>query len=1084
MFDLAEGQLVLWGSAEGTAADTEGELWQDLAGFHPAVRAWFRRRFPDGPTDPQRLAWPEIASGQNTLVAAPTGSGKTLAALLVPVDQILRSGQDRPATQVLYVSPLRALAADVASNLSTPLAQIAQVAKDLGQGRVDLRVAVRTGDSTPKDRSGVLRRPPQVLATTPESLYLMLTSPGGRKMLAGVRYVVVDEIHSLATDKRGAHLALSLERLEGLCDCPPVRIGLSATQKPIETLGRLLVGNRPLPAVVDLGHRRQMDLSIWLAEAPLEAVPAAAVVEEALDWVAAEVARHRSTLVFVNTRHLAERFAHQLAERLGDGAVGTHHGSLSASRRQEVEERLRAGELKALVATASLELGIDVGPVELVCQISSPRSISTFLQRVGRSNHSRFGRPKGVLMPLTRDQLVECAALMLAVRKGRLDTLGEPAVAIDVLAQQLVAEVSATERSLGELEAMVRMAAHYRDISREQFEAVIELVSEGVTTGRGTRGAYLHVDCESGQVRARKNARLAAVTSGGAIPETAEFKVVLEPEGTVVGTVDEDWALDSAPGDVFLLGSRTWRLQKVRGDVVSVTDAGDLPPSVPFWLGEAPGRTRELSESLSELRARVAQLVRSGDSAQARSWLCRSCGVGARAAEAIVGYLEAGLEALGEMPTLEVLVLERFFDQSGGMQLVLHSPCGIRTNRALGLALRKKFCRKFDFELQAAATDDAVVLSLGLTHSFELSEVPRYLRSSSLRSTLEQAVLDFPMFATRWRWNLNRSLLVLRFIGGRRNPPHIQRIQAEDLLAAVFPQAAACQDNLVGPRQIPDHILVRQTLDDTFREALDLEGATRLWEDVEAGRVRVHCVDTVCPSVLAHEVITAAPYAFLDDEEAQNRRVRAVEMPRRFEAHPFGRELDPQVLEETAKKLAPRPQQPDQLHDLLRACLCLRPLGEASGLMAILEARGRALNYEGMWVARDSLQSALAAMAGSQAEVEKAVRGHLELLGLTTASALAYSSGLDEQGVHHALQSLRQKGFAFCGRWLAGEDEQQWTTRRVLAVAASRSSKRTRQDREPADPGTFVSFGRQGDRTSRGYRGPLGGAAPGPGPPW
>ncbi|MFI5307461.1 MAG: DEAD/DEAH box helicase, partial [Polyangiales bacterium] len=548
--------------------------------FHPAVGAWFERRFPHGPTEAQARGWPAIAAGQSALIAAPTGSGKTLAAFLVCIDQLYRAAEvgarhagavspaDRDAlgTQVVYVSPLRALTLDVQHNLQKPLCEIAEIARELGLSVPEIRVDVRSGDTTSSRRAAMLKRPPHVLITTPESLYLLLTSAKSRELLRGTRTLIVDEIHALARDKRGAHLALSLERLEHVCETPPVRIGLSATQRPIERVARLLCGmqlgapelQRPC-TIVDTGHRRALDLALELPDTALEAVASTEQVGEVLDRIADHARKRRTTLVFVNTRRLSERFAHELAQRLGETRVAAHHGSLSKDRRLDVEQRLRSGQLCAVVATASLELGIDIGPVELVCQVGSPRSIATLLQRVGRSGHSRFATPVGKLYPLTRDELVECAALLRAVRSGALDAIELPHAPLDVLAQQLVAECAAEVWNEDALFSWARSAAPYAELSRESFDEVVALASEGVITGRGRRAAYLQRDRTQGWLKGRRGARLAALTSGGAIPETADYRVVAEPDDTFVGTINEDFAIESMAGDVFLLGSTSWR---------------------------------------------------------------------------------------------------------------------------------------------------------------------------------------------------------------------------------------------------------------------------------------------------------------------------------------------------------------------------------------------------------------------------------------------------------------------------------------------------------------------------------------------
>ena len=736
------------------------------AWFHPAVGAWFTRRFPGGPTAPQSAAWPLIATGQDVLVASPTGTGKTLTGFLVAIDAAYRAHQAGvPSTglpEVLYVSPLRALAADVHENLQIPLAGIERTAGELGLGAPELTIAVRTGDTPPSERAAMRRSPPDLLVTTPESLYLLLTAAGSRSMLRKVRTVIVDEVHTLARDKRGAHLALSLERLAHVVAEEGgrlQRIGLSATQRPLEVVAGLLSGtgaDRPMPAIVDCGHRRDLDVAIELPSAELEAVSSHGQFSEILDRIADHVRRHQTTLVFVNTRKLAERVAHQLAERLeGDGdaddglLVAAHHGSLSTARRRLVEARLRAGGLRALVATASLELGIDVGPVELVCQIGSPRAIATFLQRVGRANHQLHGTPAGRLYPLTRDELVECTALLAGVRAGHLDVLEPPMAPLDVLAQQLVAEVAAAEEwSEQDLFELFRRAAPYAGLDRETFDEVVELVSWGVPTGRGRRGAHLHRDGVNGRLRARRGARLAALTGGGAIPETGDYRVVLDPEGVTVGSVHEDFAVEANIGDVFLLGTHSWRVRQVEVGTVRVHDAGDAAPTVPFWLGEAPARTAELSEEVGVLRSAVEAALTEGEAgdrpAVARRVVRERSGVSEEVAEQVVTYLAAGWAALGMLPTRQHLVVERFFDESEGTQLVIHAPYGGRVNRAFGLALRKRFCVSFDFELQAAADDDTVVLSLGPQHSFPLTQVPRMLSSRTAVDVLTQAVLPHP----------------------------------------------------------------------------------------------------------------------------------------------------------------------------------------------------------------------------------------------------------------------------------------------------------------------------------------------------
>src|SRR5271166_2026081 len=851
--------------------------------FHPAVAAWFANSFA-APTPAQAEAWPAIKAGQHTLIAAPTGSGRTLAAFLAAIDQLVRQGLEgtlTDATQVVYVSPLKALSNDVQRNLEAPLAGIREELRRSGLPDVEIRTWVRSGDTPAAERDRMRRRPPHILVTTPESLYVLLGSESGRKMLATTRAVIVDEIHAMAPNKRGVHLALSLERLAALCGDQLLRIGLSATQNPISTVAHFLVGASPdgAPAadvaIIDTGHHRARDLQLEVPDSPLEAVMSGEVWQQVYDRLLHLTKAHRTTLVFVNTRRMAERIARELSERLGEGAVTAHHGSMAKEQRLSAEQRLKRGDLRALVATASLERGIDIGDVDLVCQLGSPRSIASFLQRVGRSGHAICGTPKGRLFPLSRDDLVECTALLDSVRRGELDRLAIPNQPLDVLAQQIVAEVSAQDWPEAALYDRFRRAWPFRALARADFDAIVRMLADGFATRHGRRGALIHRDAVNQILRARRGARTTALTSGGTIPDTADYQVVLEPENHVIGTVNEDFAVESMAGDVFQLGNVSYRIRRVERGMVRVEDAEGQPPNIPFWLGEAPGRSDELSASVSRVRADLAARLRSDPSgSEAKRWLAEEIGVGAPAAEQLVDYLAAGAAAFGCLPTQDVLVLERFFDEAGGMQLVVHAPYGSRINRAWGLALRKRFCRKFNFELQAAATEDNIVLSLTAAHSFELDEVARYLHSNSVRALLIQAMLDAPMFITRWRWVAGVALALPRFRGGKKVPPQFTRMQAEDLIAAVFPDQIACAENLVGEREIPDHPLTNQAIADCLHEAMDIGGLERLLRRLEAGEISVVSCDLTQPSQLALEALSAKPYAYLDDAPLEERRTR------------------------------------------------------------------------------------------------------------------------------------------------------------------------------------------------------------------
>ncbi len=956
--------------------------------FHPAVAGWFTKQFSN-PTPPQAAAWPTIKGQRHTLIAAPTGSGKTLAAFLAAIDDLVRLGVEGrldDSTHVIYVSPLKALSNDIQINLQKPLEGIQQELQKLGLPEVNIRTLVRTGDTPAAERTAMVKRPPHIVVTTPESLYILLTSDGGRRILRTARTLILDEIHAVVGDKRGSHLSLSIERLEqliqqreaeirnpqsGIRGSRLVRIGLSATQRPIEEVARFLVGTTnigkdgtPHCTIVDSGHTRKLDLAIELPESPLQAVMSGEVWDEVYDRLAQLIREHKTTLIFVNTRRLAERVARHLGERIGDENIAAHHGSLAREQRLAAEQRLKAGELSALVATASLELGIDIGDVNLVCQIGSTRSIASFLQRVGRSNHTVAGFPKGRIFPLSRDELIECASLIDSVRHGELDRVAIPEQPLDILAQQIVASVAPEEWGEDSLFEMVRRAYPYRNLLRKDFDAVVKMLAEGFSTKRGRRSTYLHHDAVNHRLRGRRGARLAAITSGGAIPDTADYAVVLEPSGLVIGSVNEDFAIESLQGDIFQLGNTSWRVLRVEQGKVRVEDAHGLPPSIPFWLGEAPARTYELSSAVSRLREEVADRVNlndkdfslNSDDAErekadpdllrpkinlepAISWLTDEVGLSRSAAEQIVEYLASAKAALGVMPSLQNIVLERFFDDSGSLQLVVHSAFGSRLNRAWGLALRKRFCRKFNFELQAAATEDAIVLSLGPTHSFPLEDVFHYLSSKTVRDLLCQALLDAPMWNIRWRWNVTRSLAVLRRRGGKKIPAQLQRMDAEDLLSAVFPDQVACAENLMGPREIPEHPLVSQTVRDCLEEAMDIDGLEALLRSIEANEKNLVARDVIEPSPLAAEILNARPYAYLDDAPLEERRTRAVYQRRWLDpqtAADLGK-LDQGAIDRVRAEAWPQPQNADELHDAL---VELGFITEAEGMLGELAVEG------------------------------------------------------------------------------------------------------------------------------------------------
>lgn len=1070
-----------------------------LTSFHPVVAQWFDANF-DAPSDVQRQAWPAIRAGESTLIAAPTGSGKTLAAFLAAIDQLVQQGLESPLPdeiRILYVSPLKALSNDIHKNLELPLDGIRFALLECGLPDVAIRAQTRTGDTSAAERAAMKRHPPHILVTTPESLYILLTSDSGREMLSSVRSVIVDEIHALAGNKRGAHLSLSLERLAQLTVIPPVRIGLSATQKPVELMAQFLNGNQATHCtIIDTGHKRQRDLEIEVTGSPLEAVMATEVWGEIYNRLEQLIEQHRTTLIFVNTRRLAERAAAALAERLGEDYVTAHHGSLAKEHRLAAEQRLKQGTLKALVATASLELGIDIGDVDLVCQLGSPHAISTFLQRVGRSGHQLGATPKGRLFPLSRDDLVECTAMLAAIQRDELDRISIPEHPLDVLAQQIVAEIACREWHENDLYQAFSVAWPYRELTYEQFIAVVKMLSDGFHTRRGRRGAYLHRDAVHGMLRPRKGARLTALINGGAIPDHFDYDVVLQPEGIFVGTLNEDFAFESLPGDIFQLGNSSYRMLKIEQGRVYVEDAHGQPPNIPFWFGEAPGRSDELSVAVSNLRAILDDKLEQGQDA-AYHYLKDEIQVPHAAAEQLVHYLAAAKAALTVLPTQQQIVFERFFDENGDMHFVIHSAFGSRINRAWGLALRKRFCRRFNFELQAAASEDTIVLSLGPTHSFPLEEPAQYLKAATVKGVLIQALLAAPMFPTRWRWVANTALAVPRNRAGKKVPAYFQRNDAEDLIAVIFPDQLACQENIAGNRVVPDHPLVNQTLSDCLHELMDIDGLERLLTGIEQGTITIIARDLASPSPLALEILNARPYAFLDDAPAEERRTLAVQQ-RRFmdpqSAADIGR-LNPEAIEKVRIEAWPEAHTPDELHDAL---VVLGFLTEAEGergplsnlhnnlahgwptLMENLQQSARATvmtlaNESRLWIAAERLEvlqllfpqapihpfiEPVAANEASDPDsaVREIIRSRLEGLGPITAAQLADPLLMEVATIDRALAALQQEGFVIQGKFTQESNAVEWCERGLLARIHRYTLKQLRTEIEPVAPSDFMRF--------------------------
>jgi ATP-dependent helicase Lhr and Lhr-like helicase len=1080
---------------------------RSLEWAHPLVREWFVNKFGT-PTEPQEMGWPHILAQKDTLICAPTGSGKTLAAFLACIDMLVRkaiAGDLLDQTEVLYVSPLKALGNDIQRNLDAPLGEILQLARERGYLMPEIRTAVRSGDTLMPERRAMQKRPPHILVTTPESLYILLTAAKSRENLRTVKTLIVDEIHAVADDKRGSHLALSIERLEALVAQPLTRIGLSATQKPIELIGQFLTGSaRTAPVIVQVAQRRHLDLAIEVPASELGPVASNEMWEEIYKRIAELVQQHRSTLIFVNTRRLAERVAHHLRAILGEDAVASHHGSLSRLRRLAVESKLKAGEVRALVATASLELGIDIGTVDLVCQIGSPRSIAVALQRAGRAGHWRGAIPRCRFFSTTRDELLECGALVRAIRHGELDRIEIPEAPLDVLAQQMVAACAAEDWQEDELFALVRRAYPYRNLARKDFDEIIAMLADGIAARRGRYGAYLHRDQVNHRLHGRRGARLAAITSGGAIPDNALYTVVAEPEGTVVGTVDEDFAVESLRGDIILLGNTSWRIRRVQAGSVSVEDAKGAPPNVPFWRGEAPSRTMELSQQVARVREKISALtenavpsdglMNSPQAAAAIQWLRDECGMDRAGAEQAVEYIVQGRAVLRAVPTQETVIAERFFDEGGGMQLVIHAPFGGRINKAWGLALRKRFCRSFNFELQAAATDNGLNISLSDQHSFPLADVFHFLHGESVEPLLEQAVLASPIFTTRWRWVAGRALALLRFMGGKKVPPQVQRMRSDDLLAAVFPEAAACQENISGDIAIPDHPLARETMKDALTEAMDVEGLKTVLADIGSGKIRCIAVDTPVPSQFSHEILNANPYAYLDDAPLEERRARAVEMRRMLpEAvlSEIGR-LDPAAISEVREEAWPDVRDADELHDVLQELIAIpeteagshvsiipRPVSAWSDHFSELVAAGRAARarFEGRtyWVAAEKASTFAALFPAAQfdstlAEIEAqqpsredaifaCITGWMAHLGPVTAAGVAAILGVAQSDVEKCFLRQEAAGTILRGQFTdSSHGATEWCDRRLLARIHRLTLGSLRKQIQPVTAAQFMRW--------------------------
>jgi ATP-dependent Lhr-like helicase len=1074
-----------------------------LDDFHPAVRTWFERRF-GAPSRAQELGWPVIgaangAPGFDVLLCAPTGSGKTLAAFMwaingLVLDAACDSLQDE--VSVLYVSPLKALANDIRLNLEEPLHGVRDAGAETGIDLSRIRAGLRTGDTSASERTAMLKRPPHILVTTPESLFILLTSPKFREKLAAVRHVIVDELHALAGNKRGAHLAITLERLERFVmsrgQSRPNRIGLSATLNPIEKLAGFLAGyevtrdNLRSPRSVKIvradDRARTMDLQVIAPGPELGPLATHPHWEAMYDDVAKLIAEHRTTLVFTLSRRHAERVALNLQKKLGADSVMAHHGSLARAERLLAEQRLKRGELKAIVATASLELGIDVGAVDLVCQLDTPKSISAAIQRIGRSGHSLGATPKGRFFALTTDDLLECGAAVRAIRRGHLDEVEIPMGCVDIAAQQIVA-IAAEEGEISETELLriLRSAYNFGDLDAPRLRHLLDQLSAELPERIMGAAPKIFFDRVNARVRPRRSARLSAITSGGTIPEAGNYDVVIESEGRKVGDVEEDFAQESSRGDVFSLGSMPWQIQRISRGRLMVEPAPGMAPTLPFWITEAGGRSPALSSEISDLRREIWNRVERNESPV--EWLMAECAMSERAATQAADYVRRGVEALGTIPDEKTVVVERFFDGLGGTQVVIHTPFGIRLNRGLGLALRKRLCQSFDFEIQAQAIDDGVLLALNSRHSFPLETLFSMLKARNARDVLVQALLAAPMFEVRFRHVATRALAVMRSSRGKRVPAWIQRLRSQELLSAIFPGQQACIENKPVAIELPDHFVIDETIRECLEESTDLPRTVKILEGIESGTIRVVGVDGIAPSVFAHRLLLAWDYSFLDDGERANRRSRTVTMNRGMAEDVFRKEdlsdllsmeaVDTVVAEVTGRAVGRRPRSRDELYDLIRTHGSLTQseiedrLGEgARAMLSELDAEGRISRItlsnelmEKIVAVEDKaiFDAAYSGIGDRDAARLELVRRAFKTSGPTTASEIAARVHFSQSEIDQSLAALEANGAIFQGHFTRA-DITQWCDRYNLERIHRMTLARVRAEIEPCADHEYAAF--------------------------
>src|SRR6266481_3880928 len=918
-----------------------------MADFLPFIRRWFDETFAEA-TRAQREGWEAIASGRDTLIVAPTGSGKTLASFLWALDYLHRLGLERrleDRVYVVYISPLRALNNDIEKNLRAPLAGIRAAAEAQGLDLPEVRVAVRTGDTLAAQRQAMTRRPPHILITTPESLYILLTSAGFRPALSRARFVIVDEVHALLGSKRGAHLALSLERLQALVqeagDPRPQRIGCSATVRPVEEALAFVTGATARePVIVDAGFSRDLDVAVVSPVDDFLTATSDTVWDATLQQVAELVQAHRTTLVFAQSRRAAERLARDLNDRIADGRVAAHHGSLSRRARLEAENRLKDGELRALVATSSLELGIDVGAIDLVVQLQSPRNIAAALQRVGRAGHLLSRTSKGRIIVTKGEELLEAAAVVRSIRGRQLDRVVMPEAPLDVLAQQVVAAVAAESLTVDALHARFQNAAPYLSLSRDDLLAVVRSLAEPLPAEVKGAAPRILWDRVNDRLHARRGSRFLALTSGGTIPDNGLYDVFVAETDLKVGTLDEEFVTESLPGDVFLLGSHSWKIMKVRADRVLVEDAQGMSPTIPFWKGEHPSRSWELGLAVGRLRRDAAERL---DAPDFTAWAAQACGLDSRAASAMHAWLVKAGEVLDGIPDDQGIVVESFSDEMGGRHAMIHSVFGMRVNGAWGMVLKEKL-RRAGLVAEASHVDDGILLS------FAPGQVPpsperlvTFVAPEEVDTLLGKALIGTPLFGTRFRHCAIRALFIPRMSRGQRTPAYLQRLKADALLESVGGQA-----------EFP---IVAETLRECFHDALDVTRFKRLLERLHDGEMWRRHVDTPLPSPFVYPLLLAWDWAYLGAGHAEERRSDAVTMRKAWSVAPGP--LKPEIVaavEAELQKTSPERRARDanelagildDLGDLTDAEIAARVAADAGALIGALaeERRVSALDF-------------------------------------------------------------------------------------------------------------------------------------------